>query len=151
MFFFIKIYFPNFFVNTFVCSFFGPNLKILFYQKCEWTQYFCLTVLFRKIPLPIKCKDFYIKVNILIVMLLFNVFFSTSWKIYPGWYNRSECISISLKTTSWGWAGPSSAQLKLVRYLILRTPCEIDLEFQGSGVATALTQLMENSEPISPC
>ena len=39
----------------------------------------------------------------------------------------------------------------LVRYLILRTPCEIDLEFQGSGVATALTQLMENSEPISPC
>ena len=40
--------------------------------------------------------------------------------------------------------------LTLVRYLTLESPCEFGLEFQGSGVVTALTWQMKNSEPISP-
>jgi len=38
----------------------------------------------------------------------------------------------------------------LVRYLPLESPCEFGLEFQGSGVVTALTWRMRDSEPISP-
>ena len=65
-------------------------------------------------------------------------------QVYTGLYSTIQDY-IGLYSTIQVYTG-----LYIVRYLILRTPCEFDLEFQGSGVATALTQLIENYEPISP-
>ena len=54
----------------------------------------------------------------------------------------------SLSRVKYSCSLPSSPEL--VRYLTLESPCEFGLEFQGSGVVTALTWRMKNSEPISP-
>ena len=61
------------------------------------------------------------------------------WGHYPPKLKRLEIKGRRQNSKSRKFGTMSQLGLTLVRYLSLWTPCKFDLEFQGSGVATALT------------